>query len=389
VAKLFDAGRQGINTSRAILTSFDLSAVGRQGGFIAAAHPIRALKGFPAMFRAFATEKGRYLENQAIRDRPNAPLYESSKLYLHDERDLSLDKMEEVYMSRWTKYIPGVIHSERAYTTFLNRLRADSFDAMAKTLNRRVTEPLTDKEAKAISQFINVATGRGDVAGIGGNAAANLNTVFFAPRYVLSRFQLLTGQPFVHGTARTRVLVATEYARALIGVGVVLGLGYMAGGSIELDVRSSDFGKIKFGNTRLDPLFGLQQAAVFIARLATAQTKTPRGQVTPLTGPGVKYGGQTLSDVITRFGRSKLAPVIAVPLDLRLGEDVAGQPVTLSSEAFRQLPLSYQDTYQAMQDQGIPAGAALGLLSTFGAGLQTYTPRPAKLKGQVKSSPVK
>jgi hypothetical protein len=103
----------------------------------------------------------------------------------------------------------------------------------------------------------------------------------------------------------------------------------------------------------------------------------------------VKYGGQTLSDVITRFGRSKLAPVIAVPLDLRLGEDVAGQPVTLSSEAFRQLPLSYQDTYQAMQDQGIPAGAALGLLSTFGAGLQTYTPRPAKLKGQVKSSPVK
>ena len=217
VEKLLGGGRQVLNTSRALITSADLSAVLRQGGFIALGHPVRAATSFGPMLRAFRSEQARFEINQEIRDRPNAPLYEQSKLYLHDERDLMLEKMEEAYMSRWAGKIPIVAGSERAYTTFLNKLRADSFDAMIKTLGRGGHE-ITLKESKAIANYINVATGRGNLDGVA-KAAANLNTIFFAPRYVASRFQLMLGEPLYGGTAATRRMIALEYGRALTGLG--------------------------------------------------------------------------------------------------------------------------------------------------------------------------
>jgi hypothetical protein len=61
------------------------------------------------------------------------------------------------------------------------------------------------------------------------------------------------------------------------------------------------------------------------------------------------------------------------------GENLIGESVTYGSmlgEAT--IPLSFRDIYEAMQDQGVPKGAALGLISLFGVGLQTYQPRRHK-----------
>src|SRR3972149_11707521 len=88
-----------------------------------------------------------------------------------------------------------------------------------------------------------------------------MNSVFFAPRSCSSRFQLLVGQPALRGTARTRIMVAKEYGRFLGGLAVFYVLGTAAGGGIETDPRSTDFGEIKFGNTRLDPMSGFSPTA--------------------------------------------------------------------------------------------------------------------------------
>jgi hypothetical protein len=204
------------------------------------------------MFRALASERGQFASERQIMGRPNYPLYMRSGLYL-SEHGLNLSRMEEVYMSRWVEKIPGVAQSQRAYTVFLNRLRADAFDAMSATLGR--DGKLTLAESKAIANYINVATGRGNVAARE-NALVILNTAFFAPRYVLSRFQLVAGEPFYGGSARTRAAIGKEYARFLTGMGIIYGLGVLAGGHLEQDPRASDFGKLRFGNTRLDPLAG-------------------------------------------------------------------------------------------------------------------------------------
>lgn len=366
------AAMEAINLSRAIKTSFDLSAVLRQGGFIALGHPLRAAKSIPAMFKAL-TKKGEFAVNQEILNRPNYRLYEQSKLYLA-EHGQKLSQMEEAYMSRWAEKVPGVAASQRAYTTFLNKLRADSFDAMIEGLAKDGRKP-TPEEAKAVANYINVATGRGNL-GAKENALVGLNTVFFAPRYVASRFQLLAGQPLYRGSAATRKMVAKEYGRFLAGIGTVYALGIAAGGSVETDPRSADFGKIRFGNTRLDPLAGLAQVTVLVARLATGETKTASGKIVPIRGDNVPYGGSNSADVIARFMRSKLSPVVGTSIDVLAGKDVVGQKVMPETMPERLLiPLAFNDIYTAMKEEGVPAGSAFGILAIFGMGLQNYDPK--------------
>lgn len=362
------------NAIRALKTSFDFSAVFRQGGFIVFGHPIRGARALPDMFRAaFSPRQAAQIEREIL-SRPNAPLYAKTKLYLAPtDGSGTLAQKEEAFMSRIAEKIPGVAASQRAYVTFLNKLRADSFDAMAATLARGAEPTLA--EAQAIAGFINEATGRGSLGKAEGYGVG-LNTVFFAPKYVASRFQLLVGHPLWGGTGQTRKLIAAEYARYLTGMAVVYVLGWLAGGDPEEDPRSSDFGKIRFGDSRLDPLSGISQTAVLVSRLATGQTKSSiTGKVSPIRGPGVPYGGATAPDVLARFLRGKLSPTLGIPLDVIAGENVVGEPTSLAGVSVGQvLPMQFDDIYKALREQNVPTGAALSMLSIFGMGLQTYGP---------------
>lgn len=370
--KVLDTGKEALNISRAIVTSLDLSAVLRQGGFTAFAHPIRALQSFPAMIKALRSEAGQLAVMTEIKGRKNAPLYRQSRLFLA-ERSKGLVGMEEVYMSRFADKIPVVAASQRAYVTFLNKLRADSFDAMARSLGKEgvVTLP----EAKAIANFVNVATGRGAVTA-STTALVNMNTVFFAPRLVLSRFQLLTGQPLrASSSPRVARLIAGEYGRFLAGLGTVYALGQLAGGEIENDPRSSDFGKLKFGNTRVDPLTGLAQVSTFSARVGTQQTKGLKsGEIRSLTGKEAsKFGARNLFDVISTFFRTKLSPGVGAAIDIGTGTDVVGDQATAEATFVNLLtPLAMRDIYEAMQEQGVPGVVALSLLAIFGMGVQSF-----------------
>lgn len=368
---------EGPNTARAILSSMDLSAVLRQGGMISLGRPIRAAKALPSMFRALKSPEGMAREDAKLRARDNFDVATSNGLFIAEQGVTTLAKMEEAFMSRWAERIPGVAASNRAFNAFLNRIRMDSFDAMAATLTR--TGQPTPKEAKAIANYINVATGRGSL-GQRRNAMAGLSTVLWAPRLVASRFQLLAGQPLHKGTARTRKLIAGEYARTLMGLGVVYGLAQLAGGEIETDSRSSDFGKIRMGDTRVDPMFGLSQATVFTSRVASGETKSlSSGKVTPLRGEDVPFGSGGVAETIFRFLRTKLSPVLGSGLNVISGENVIGEKVTLGSEALGSVqPLVIGDILEVMEEQGVPKGTALSLLAIFGAGIQTFDPASKK-----------
>lgn len=381
--KIWEKAVEPFNTIRAILTTGEFSGVLRQGGFIAFGNPVRAAQALPDMFKSLVSAQSAHEISQSFEDRDNAPLYARSGLYLAPIEGLTeLSPQEEAMMGRWLHKIPLVENFARSYSIFLNRLRADSFDAMAATLG--INGEVTQKEAEAIARFVNEATGRGGL-GSWDKAAVGLNTVFFAPRYTTSRFQLLVGHPLWGGTGRTRRLIAKEYAKTIIGMGAVYALGMLAGGDIETDPRSPDFGKIKFGNTRIDPMFGLLQSTVLISRLVSGKTKRGSGQVVPIRGDKVPYGGTTTFDVMANFLRTKLSPTIGIPVDIITGKDVVGQPVTPQGLAAKTLtPITYGDIYDAMKEQGAPAGAALGLLSVFGMGLQTYETKKPKSKNKIK-----
>lgn len=370
--KLASVIPEAINTTRAIITSIDLSAVLRQGAIIGFGHPIRAVKVIPAMIRALLSKKRQFAVEEEIRNRDNYPLYQRSKLYL-SEHGQKLSQMEEVYMSRWAEHIPLVAASQRAYTTFLNKLRADSFDAMAATLGKN--GKVTAEEAQVLANFINVSTGRGKLAQRE-SAAVGLNTVFFAPRFVASRFQFLAGQPFFKGDFRTRRMIATEYARFITGLGVVYGLASLAQDTdVEWDPRSSDFGKIRFGKTRVDPMAGMAQVTVLGGRLISGETKRLKsGKIVPIRGEKVPFGGSKSTDIMARFLRSKLSPVIGTSVNIISGENFIGEPITPESVAKSLIvPISVQDILDVMIADGIYSRTvALSLLAIFGMGLQTH-----------------
>jgi hypothetical protein len=364
------------NASRSLISSMDFSAVLRQGGFITFAHPLRAAKALGPMLRAFGSEEAAHKIDGQIRNRPNGVLYEKTGLYLAPTEHTTLSAQEEAFMSRWAKRVPLVANSERAYSTFLNKLRADSFDTMVGSLTRN-REP-TLQEGQAIANFINAATGRGKLGALE-RAAVPLNTVLFAPRYLASRFQLLSGEPLRGGTGRTRRMIAGEYAQYMIGVGAMYSLAAMAGGSISFDARSSEFGKVKFGKTRIDPLSGLGQVVTLVGRETSGQTKSSTtGKVSDLRGK-VKFGGQDPVDVATRFARSKLSPMFSTVVNVVSGTDMIGNKVTPGSVATNlTVPVGFSDVYDAMKEQGVPGGTAAGLVAIFGAGVQTYGRKPPR-----------
>ena len=103
------------------------------------------------------------------------------------------------------------------------------------------------------------------------------------------------------------------------------------GASVEYDPRSSDFGKIKIGNTRIDILSGLGQATVLLSRLITGHTKTPSGKIQPLYGRH-PVAQRDIDNVILDMFRSKLAPLPAATWNAAKGKKVTGEDTTLGGK---------------------------------------------------------
>jgi hypothetical protein len=363
VRKFWDGVKEVAATSRSLITSADVSAPFRQGGFLLVGdlvfNPKRAARQLGTMFRQLVSERGFEEAQAAIMLRPNAKLYDQSGLYLADMRG-GLSGREESMRSNLAEKIPLIGRivraSNRAYSGFLNRQRADTFDAMVESFGG--ADKVTPQEAAAIADFVNKATGRGTVGGMERSADA-LARYFFSPRFLASRFQLVTGQPFI-GAARQQV--AKQYAKFAIGLAAIYGLAWLNGAKVEKDPRSADFGKARFGNTRIDPLSGLAQVTTFLARMTTGKTKQ---------GDTVK--AQKRSDTFTRFARTKLAPIPGVAADFAAEKTLDFKEPTVAGSAQRlAVPISYQDAPAVFKEHGAVKGTIMEVLNLLGMGVQNY-----------------
>lgn len=382
-ARIIDGFKEFAHFTRAFFTAFDLSATLRQGGFISLGHPVMASKLVKTMLKSAWSEAYQLSRQHELLQRENSKngLYTAAGLELLKATGVTLAQMEEAYMGRWIQKIPqmaggGFLRgSARAYTTFLNELRAEAFDALAFSLTP--TGKPTLEEAKAIATYVNLATGRGKLSGRWQQSAVTLNTIFFAPKYVASRWQLMLGLPFWRGNARTRRLIAGEYARWAIGLGVIYGLYalFHAGDDddeVDFDWRSSSFGKLKFGDTFLDPLSGIAQNTALVGRLVSNETKTASG-VTKSLEPGGPPGQRNRVDVIWGYIRSKFSPLVGATFSGLAHEDMQGERTNLVREYGRiMVPLTFQDVAETLEEQGLPKGMAISLASILGWGVTTY-----------------
>lgn len=414
---------EAFNLPRALMASMDFSAPLRQGlGLI---HKKEFWNALGPMFKSAFSEDAFKAVQQQIAERPlfkerigpKTARYPEGKILpsFADDAGLKLTDLtdmttrEEAIMSTWAERIPGlgkgVRGSNRAYTAFLNKLRADTFESLVKDGEVFGAGSQTNKVlARELADFVNTATGRGSLGKLEQHATA-LNTMFFSPRLMASRLQMLDPRRYIYANPQVR----KESLKSLLAIttagNVVTQLGKMAGGTVSMDPSNSDFGKLRVGNTRIDPFGGFQQYIVAANRLLNPVTKD-----TPVLGdiPGINRG-QTLTSstsdkeydlwnnkpgpfdpnwgsVAGRFALGKSNPLISFAWGLVNGKkEMTGEKMDLTTMnpmenaiAQRFIPIMLQDLYELSQADELPAEvkALIAAGTSLGMGSQTYGPNP-------------
>lgn len=404
-----------LNVPRALMTTLDFSAVLRQGLIPSIAHPTLAFQAGKQMFKSAWTQKeyDRWFYDLENSQRFN--LMKESGLAITDNTNPNLTVREEDFMSNLAEKIPivgeqlktkwGTIpganlikKSERAYAAYINKLRVDLFNRFAASMEDRGLDFQNSPEQfKQMSEYINNSTGRGSLGKQLNKIAPILNGLLFSPRLIASRLNMLTylAQPRFYKTVPKEVRKAyfADMGK-FIGVGIaVLALAKYGGGdddeekelTVEVDPRSSDFGKIRQGDTRWDIWGGFQPFIRTVTQAISGERKTTTtGKIVDLDE---SFGSNRITPIIG-FLRSKLAPVPGIALDLFSGRTAIGDKVIyewgednerrkeISIDRYMKehlLPLTYTGVKEAVEEKGIKAIFTVGIPSIFGIGVQTYS----------------
>ena len=362
--------------------SYDMSAPLRQGFFLFTRMPANGVRTMGHMIKAFGSPTHAIGVEAAILSDPLYYKFHEAGLYHAKLSDAAVGKLEgrldEVFISSLPSKIPifgvGVRASQRAYTTFLNKMRFDYMKSMYKTwaepvnVNGKMVKPtIPKKQLEMLATMANYATGRGPSVGPGWLRDVS-SIAFYAPRLATSRFALpakglqtifaprkLGGgarispsesrlakqvQEGVEGASekmsdseaagflRANKQIRMENARLLTqGFGAMLAIiggvktySNMTGGKVEveLDPRSTDFAKMKIGPVRVDNLAGMQQVFRVMAQLFTSQGKT--------SGSG-SIVDKDAGEIIGRYLRAKFSPSTGLLWDSFSGETFIGEGV--------------------------------------------------------------
>lgn len=360
---------------RALLTSYDLSPVGRQGRLFVS-YP-EYWKAFPTMVKSWG--KDFFKANQAaIRSHPNFTRPRDAAGQLTgksiaergglDLTDLTTNR-EEIFLSKVAQKIPGIPASNRAYVGYLNKLRSDMFNRLVKETGGDILK--NDVKLQAIGKLINNATGRGKLPGMLEGNARLMNQLFFAPRLHAGKLRMY-GQVFnPKFYTETDAVVRKAALRSLItstSFSVAVGsLFAQMGADVSNDPTSSDFRKIRFGNIRVDTFGGDQQYAVAVARLMTGEsTSSTSGRVTEIYDPG--FGQQSAGGVLADFLANRLAPIPSMAVNLMFNKSYGDEDFGIMSElADKTVPIMVQDIIEIIQEDPdmwpalIPAALGIGL----------------------------
>lgn len=259
---------------------------------------------------------------------------------------------EEAFPESWVSQAIGekelnlFRRSEEAFNVAIQTARADMFDAMWEATKGDV-KLLKDQQ---VGKVINQLTGRGWSVK-DPETQRIINNLFFAPKWLASRVQLLldTRLVFASGNKVTvdgKTVLTPQGLRARAAVFNVLlialvaaGRKYLWGDEVEedtdigtaLDPRSSDFGKVIIGRTRFDLTAGTASLITLGARLWTQETTTAQGRTKPMK----------TADTLFYFLSGKSSPGLQLIANIQHAIRTGGEFVD-----YRGRPLKWETTEQ-------------------------------------------
>jgi len=371
--------------AKSIKASMDNSFVFRQGFKAMIAHPAQWANNAGNSFRLIARQLGQKGTSDDVVNALKAELYGRKNALngKYGKMKLDLGVVEEAYPTSLPERIPllGRVFkaSEAAFKGTAYRLRADIADQLVAHAEKAGRDTSDPELLKSIGTYVNSLTGRGDLGRVEGFAKA-FNNLFFSPRFFKSNLDFLTAHAFdraMDPLLKRRARMNLLKAIAAVGSGLAVAKAINPD-SVDFDPRSSNFGKIKVGNTRVDVTAGMSSILTLAAReLSQSSKSSTSGRVTELDSGS--YAGPTTMSVFGDFLQNKFAPFPRTVLGLRKGENFDGEPMDLSSvEGIKNTavdllaPIPVTNTIELAKDPD-SIGPILGtMLDGLGFGTNTY-----------------
>lgn len=417
-------------TTRALRATAEFSFVGIQGLPQSIAHPLHAREAFKNAIKFMFSEAKTDKWLNDIKAQEWYPILKKSKLAL-TEPHAELSAREELFYSGWTNMIwdnlgkvivsPTLFKGkesfdraaggwsklnpfkaiERAAVGYLDTLRVLRFLDGMEILNEKGINFDDNPQAyKDMSDIINTLTGRASL-GVFEGISQPLAKIFFSPRNWASALKTATPYAFYHfgkmraGSDPFKPSVAQKMAISDLSkfLGLTTGIVAMVAAAVnndddpdtavELDPRSSDFGKIKIGNRRIDPFGGKIQQVVFTTRMIMDSSKsTKTGDVNKL---GVPYKTPTKEQLALQQAFNKLAPSAQVLhrygssiIDPSTGKRMVftdGEMVEyeISEELSSQLyPIYWETLSDLYKDDPSALNGLFAFYAFFGGGVSVY-----------------
>ncbi len=378
--------------SKSLRASLDFSALLRQGWGAMFTNPkIWAQHALKTFGDAWQT-----LGGKEVMDGVNAEMQGSRYYRQAQTGKLPIGVAEEAYPSSLAERIPLIGRafkaSEVVYTAFLRRLRMHIFEKMMDTAKESGVDINDPVQIRAIASVVGSLTGR---AGLGRaeQIADVVNNVFFSGRKVVADWNVLTAHSFGLGlkTSFARKQALKNLAKIAAGNAMLLIIAKLfSDESVELDPRSSDFGKIKAGDTRFDVSGGRAPMIVLASRMAAAVLShfepfhnlnavknSSTGKLSQVNSG--KFGAPTVLDLLEDFTLNKLSPIAAVVKNHAVGKrGMSDKPPTALEDAIDLLvPMAATNLIELLQARGATVGSvsAGAIADFFGIGTNTYAPK--------------
>jgi hypothetical protein len=360
--------------AKSVKASLDNSAIFRQGWKTLWTNPGIWLKNASKTFVDFVKT---IKDKEKVKDGIMADIVSRSNYDRMVKAKLAVGNIEEAFPTSLPEKLPLIGRlfkaSQTAFEGFVYRQRADIFDKYIEIMKRSELNIDDPKELLGIGKVINSLTGRADLGKFEPSADV-INNIFFSPRFLKSHIDVLTAHSLDKNlTPFARKEAAKNLTKVILGTAAVLTIAKALNpDSVEEDPRSSDFGKIKIGNTRFDVSGGMASVITLAARLISMSSKSSTtGKVSPLNSGG--FGSSTGTDVVYNFFENKLSPAAAIIKDLLKGEDFQGNKPTIIGELnnlLMPLPIS---NFIELKDDPNSAPILLAMMAdALGIGTNTY-----------------
>lgn len=324
-------GGAALDTSKSLSASMDLSAIGNQGFAVLANYktaPIWFRNSRDSFVNLVRTFGGRPVWDEFRADLVSRPNYIKG---LYKRNKVALSVTEEAFPTNLPEKIPVLGRAykatEVAFNIFQFKNRADIADMFFAQAEKGGLDMADD--LKGIGQLVNSLTARGSLGKF--EVAGNIiNAPFFSLRRQVSLADSLTGYQIGDKGSFARKEGAKAALQQWIFISTVLGIAStLLPGSVETDPRSSDFGSIRYKDTR----FKIAQWASYItlaARMLSSSVKSSTsGKITKLNSG--EFNSPTYWSLAEDFTTNKFSPFLSGVVQFAKGRDFKGNVPTVGS----------------------------------------------------------